>query len=303
VTTLTTCRVCNGQLDLVYQGRGADRSSASFNPSCHRVGEHGDLYRCRKCGTVNQPSLPRGNELHDLYRAVNDDRYMLEERGRRRSARRLLELLATEVPEGRLLQVGCGYGLLLDEARRRGYQAEGVELAREAARYAREQLGLAIRETAIEQAQLDSERYDAILLVDVLEHLDEPVAVLDRLLAVLRPGGALLIVTPDPTSLTARVAGGHWWCYVPAHCCLIPRRTLLELVRARRLEVVRESFSVHSFTPGYWLEGLGERGGWAGRAIMAVAAKLPRRTLLTASLKDERVLLVRQLHAGAAIGR
>ena len=178
-----------------------------------------------------------------------------------------------------------------------------VELARAAARYAREQLGLAIRETAIEQAQLDSERYDAILLVDVLEHLDEPVAVLDRLLAVLRPGGALLIVTPDPTSLTARVARGRWWCYVPAHCCLIPRQTLLALVSARRLEVVRESFSVHSFTPGYWLEGLGERGGWAGRAIMAVAAKLPRRTLLTASLKDERVLLVRQLHAGAAIGR
>ncbi len=252
---------------------------------------------------MHQPSLPRGRELHDLYRAVSDESYMLQERGRRRTARRLLDLLGAYVQEGRLLQVGCGHGLLLDEARRRGYRVEGVELSIEAARYARERLGLTVRETAIEDAELEGERYDAILLVDVLEHLDDPVAVLERLLAVLAPDGALLIVTPDPTSLMARAAGSRWWCYLPAHCCLIPRRTLRELIGARGMEVVEDVRSVHSFTPGYWLAGLGERGGRAGRAIARVAARLPRSVLLTASLRDERVLLARPTNAGAPARR
>jgi SAM-dependent methyltransferase len=233
---------------------------------------------------------------------MSDERYMLEERGRRRTARWLLDRLGAYLPQGRLLQVGCGHGLLLDEARRRGYDVDGVEPSVEAARYARDRLGLAVREMAIEEAELEGERYDAILLVDVLEHLDDPVATLDRLLAVLAPGGAVLIVTPDPSSLTARVAGSHWWCFVPAHYCLIPRKTLRELMDARGLLVLEDVPSVHSFTPGYWLAGLGERGGWAGRTITRLAARLPRGLLLTASLRDERVLLARRVetHAHAA---
>lgn len=302
VPTATVCRICDGQLELAQRGGNRAYEPASFNPSCHRVGEHGDLYRCRECGTVHQPSLPHGAELHDLYRAVDDHTYMLEERGRRRAARRLLDLLGAHVSQGRLLQVGCGYGLLLDEARRRGYDVEGVELSAEGSRYAREQLGLTVHEMAVEEMQLEGKRYDALVLVDVIEHLEDPVAVLDRLLRVLEPDGAVLIVTPDPLSLTARVAGSHWWCYIPAHCCLIPRTTLRELVAARGLEVVEDGFSVHSFTPGYWLAGLGERGGWAGRAIMALAARLPRSALLSASLRDERVVLARR-NAGVPVPR
>jgi SAM-dependent methyltransferase len=231
--------------------------------------------------------------LHELYRTVRDETYMLEERGRRRTARRLLDLLGSCVPRGRLLQVGCGYGLLLDEARRRGYDGEGYELSVAAAQYARERLGLEVHNMAIEQADLEGERYDAVLLVDVLEHIDDPLLMLERLLAVLAPGGALLVVTPDPSSLVARVAGSRWWCYLPAHCCLIPRRTLRELILARGLRIVSDAPAVHSFTLGYWLAGLGERGGWLGWVIGQVAARLPRDLQVTASLRDERVLLAR----------
>jgi 2-polyprenyl-3-methyl-5-hydroxy-6-metoxy-1,4-benzoquinol methylase len=252
---------------------------------------------------VHQSSLPRGKELHELYRAMSDERYMLEERGRRRTARRFLDQLGAYVPEGRLLQVGCGHGLLLDEARRRGYEVEGVELSLEAASYARDRLGLPVRDMPIEEVELDGERYDAILLVDVLEHLDDPIAVLERLLGVLAPDGALLVVTPDPSSLMARLASSRWWCYVPAHSCLIPRKTLRAVLAARGLAVVEDAYSVHSFTVGYWLAGLGERGGWAGRAITEVASRLPRGLLLTGSLRDERVLLARRRETRVAAHR
>lgn len=285
--------MCAGPLELLQRGSAGAYASMDFNPSCHRAGEHHDLYRCAGCGTVHQPSLPHGAELHELYRGVKDERYLREERGRRHTARRLLDMLGRYVHGGRVLQVGCSYGLLLDEARRRGYEVEGVEVASEPARYARERLGLPVRELAIEDARLEGERYDAILLVDVLEHLDDPLAVLDRLLGVLAGDGALLIVTPDPTSLVARAAGSRWWCYVPAHACLIPRGSLRRLLRARGLEVVEDRPSVHTFTLRYWLGGLGERGGLLGAAIAWLAARVPREAMLTASLRDEREMLVR----------
>jgi 2-polyprenyl-3-methyl-5-hydroxy-6-metoxy-1,4-benzoquinol methylase len=289
--TPSCCRICSGQLELARRGTNSTLAPSAFEPTCHRVGEHGDLYRCRDCGTVHQPSLPQGAELHDLYRQMSDESYLLEEEGRRRMARRLLDLLGGHVPHGRLLDVGCGHGLLLDEARRRGYEVEGLELSAQAARYARETLGLSVRETALENTALDDDRYDAVVAVDVLEHLDDPVGALKHMCALLAPGGALLVATPDPSSLVARLAGRRWWCYLPAHLCLIPRETLRTLIRANGLVLAEDVPHVLSFTVKYWLAGVSERGGWAAGAIAYLAARLPRTLILTASLRDEHVLL------------
>src|SRR5580704_11070094 len=80
VPILTACRVCNGRLELAQRGSGSATEPSAFRPSYHRMGEHGDLYRCCDCGTVQQPSLPRGTELHDLYREMSDDAsYLAEE--------------------------------------------------------------------------------------------------------------------------------------------------------------------------------------------------------------------------------
>ncbi len=298
MSTACVCRVCAGRLELIQRGGSSTYESIAFRPSCHRAGGHGDLYRCDGCGTIHQPSLPRGKQLHQLYRAMSDERYLSEERGRRLMARRLLDRLEEHVLRGRLLDVGCGYGLLLDEARRRGYDVEGVELSVEGVRYARQRLGLRVREMALEEAaQLDAsrgERYDAVLAVDVLEHLDEPVAALEHLGALLAPGGVLLITSPDPSSLAARMAKSRWWCYEPAHVCLIPRSKLRELIRETGLELREDVTAVQSFTLGYWLSCLSERGRGSGsRALAYLASRLPR-VMLTASLKDERLLLARR---------
>jgi SAM-dependent methyltransferase len=239
--------------------------------------------------------------LQNLYREMDDETYLVEERGRRRTARRLLDLLAGHVPSGRLLDVGCGYGLLLDEARSRGYEVEGIELSSAAARYARARLGLRVLETSLEESMLDGERFDAIVIVDVLEHVDDPVATLERVRSLLAPGGALLIATPDPSSFVARIAGRRWWCYLPAHYCLIPRATLRKLLEANDLATVEDVPFVLSFTLRYWLAGLGERGGWASGMIASVTSRLPRKLMFTASLKDEHVLLARAPAADARL--
>src|SRR5829696_2768090 len=195
----SACRICSGDVKLRIRGRGAAPTAAVLSPSHHAPGGHGDLFACVECGTVQQPALPAGAELHDLYRDMRDDAYLGEEQGRRATAARLLDLIAPFAAGGRLLDVGCGPGLLLDEARRRGYETVGLELSRASAAHARDALGLDVRELALEDFPEQS-GFDVVVLADVLEHLDDPVGGVARCAALLRPGGVLCVVTPDPSS-------------------------------------------------------------------------------------------------------
>ena len=117
--------------------------------------------------------------------------------------------------------------------------------------------------------------YGAVVLADVLEHLDDPVGALRQIAALLAPGGVTLIVTPDPASRTARLAGARWWGYLPSHTYLIPHSTLRELLRDAGLETVEERHFWRTFSFGYWIAGLGERSGPVRSAVKAVEKTRP----------------------------
>jgi SAM-dependent methyltransferase len=290
----SSCRVCSGELRLLLPGAGAPAGAEAFSPSCHELGLHGDLLICHECGAVEQPGLPSGEDLHALYRETRDGSYLTEEAGRRATARRLLELIGEHVPDGRLLDVGCGPGLLLDEARSAGYDVVGVELSREAALHARDALGLDVREVALEDFD-DAGGFDVVVLADVIEHVDDPVGAIARCADLLRPGGVLCVVTPDPSSATARLAGRRWWGYLPAHTCLLPRRTLRELLVGAGLVVAADVPLVRTFAARRWAGGLAERLGRLQGPVDAVARRVPAQASLSLSLGDERVVLAQQV--------
>jgi SAM-dependent methyltransferase len=292
-----TCRVCSAATTLLYPGHGGGPTPDAFMPTNHRPGEHGDLYQCRHCGTVQQPTLPSGEELHDLYRDMDDAAYLEEAEGRRASAARLLDLIGKYVSGGTLLDVGCGHGLLLDEARQRGYMTMGLDLSVTASAYARDVLALDVRSQSLESfvEEHPAGSMNAIVLADVLEHVDDPIAAVDACQRLLAPRGALCIVTPDPSSPAARVAGRHWWGYVPAHTFLLPRATLLELVSARGLVVSDDLPLVRSFSVRYWLRGLGGRGGILASVANAVSRTALGGRQLSLSLWDARVVLAHKV--------
>jgi SAM-dependent methyltransferase len=291
-----TCRICSGPLRLLHPGTLGGASASALAPTNHLPGMYADLFACARCGSVQQPALPRGAALLDLYRGMRDDDYLAEEAGRRRTARRLLARLGAAPGAGgaRLLEVGCGHGLLLDEARRLGWTVRGLDLSKSAAGHARDTLDLDVAEIPVEDPALDGEAFDAIVLADVVEHLDDPLATLRRCRSLLAPGGALLIVTPDPSSRTARLAGARWWGFLPAHTCLIPRAELRRIVAGLGLAVVDDVSLVRSFTPAYWVRGLIERGGRLPGPARAALARMPERPLVSLSLGDERVVVARE---------
>jgi SAM-dependent methyltransferase len=296
------CDICGGPLELRHAGDGSALTPDMLVPTNHEPGRHGDLYACAHCGTVHQPGLPTGAGLTDLYREMSDDLYLSEEKGRRATARRLLDLIRRNVPAGDLLDVGCGHGLLLDEARRSGYSVTGLELSGSARLYATEVLGLDVCDETIEgfAASGTEGSFQVIVLADVIEHLEDPLGALDACERLLAPGGALCVATPDPSSAAACLAGPRWWGYIPAHTYLFPRRTLRELLESRGLVISEDLPLVRSFEFRYWLNGLAERGKAFGELARAAARTGVGDRTLSMSLGDERVMLAHKVQVARA---
>jgi 2-polyprenyl-3-methyl-5-hydroxy-6-metoxy-1,4-benzoquinol methylase len=101
---------------------------------------------------------------------------------------------------GRLLDVGCAYGFFLEEARRQGWRAEGIDLSAGAIAHA-ESRGLDARVASLESAEFEAESFDAVTMFYVLEHLLDPRAALEKVHRWLRPGGVLLLRIPHTAPL------------------------------------------------------------------------------------------------------
>ena len=285
-----TCRLCGDAIELRYPGVTDWADQGAFAPSSHEVGAHGDLYVCRRCGTVQTGELPTPEFLESRYADTQDFEYLDQEDGRRRSARRLLSLLAQRVAPGRMLDIGCGHGLLMDEARRRGWDPTGLEFSHSAVRHARS-LGLTVLEHSIEEAPLQEGSFDAVMAVDLIEHVTEPREFVRRCRSLLAPGGALVIATPDPESLLARAFGQRWWGYIPAHLHLLPRRMLRELLEADGLTLSDDVAMVRDFSVSYWVAGLAGRGGPLAK-LQATLHRMPfADQTLGFALGDERVVI------------
>ena len=131
-----------------------------------------------------------------------------------------LDALARLVrPESaRLLEIGCGQGEVLAEARMRGFVVSGTEISSHAAAVANRRLPEpAVRVGALDQVALPASHFDAILAADVIEHVRDPHAFLTRVHQLLAPGGVLLLVTPSLDSWTRRWLRSRWMEYKIEH--------------------------------------------------------------------------------------
>ena len=139
----------------------------------------------------------------------------------------LLQRLPAARPGDRLLDVGCATGFLLEEARDRGWQPSGIERSAWAAGIARRALGdAAVHVGDLADAPFPAGTFSVVTLVDVLEHLPDPAGALARVAALLRPGGAAVVVTPSLASWSRRILGRGWPHFKEEHLWYLTPRSL-----------------------------------------------------------------------------
>ncbi len=175
----------------------------------------GPLLRCPECGQlVSQCSealyWQSMQEFNDPRGTLPDARSAV--RSQRRSKKYLgniSALLGKKPAQTRLLDVGCSSGAFLGAAVRLGYAAEGVEPAAKAAATA-QAAGLKVYQGLLHEAAYASASFDAITLLEVIEHLKEPLPLLQECQRILKPGGVLLVGTANADSWQAHAFGAHW---------------------------------------------------------------------------------------------
>lgn len=106
----------------------------------------------------------------------------------------------------RVLDVGCGHGLFLAQARAAGFLAEGIEADAEVAPLARQYSGCAVRVGSFPAVLEPNDEFDAVIFHDVLEHLPDPTAALRAAAEHVRPGGVVALVVPDQLGIFFRLA-------------------------------------------------------------------------------------------------
>jgi SAM-dependent methyltransferase len=172
--------------------------------------------------------------------------------------------LGTKEPDlpvpGRMLDIGCVSGWMLDHYRQLGWEVEGVEYSPSACAAGRKR-ALTIHCGSLRDAQLPSSSFDFIRTNHSFEHLSDPHETLDEIARLLKPNGTLFVGVPDTMGLTARLFGREWF-YVgaPIHTINYSRDNLSALLERHgfKIEAVRGN-SNHGGTVGSLQSWVGNR--------------------------------------------
>lgn len=223
------CWVCGATQQTVVRKstREISLSPHLFKITDSHYGQTDTLYQCQTCGF---------KQCHDLmqvlgfYEKLEDKDYEESRIPRTTQAQCILKTLPVHGSSKRLLDIGAGSGILVEEAQKLGYLAEGVEPSEWLCDKAIKR-GLRVHLGTLPHMNL-TPPYDIVTLIDVIEHVSNPVELLKLVYPMMAKDGLGVVVTPDVSSLTARLMGYRWWHYRIAHIGYFNRATL-ELALAK----------------------------------------------------------------------
>jgi len=156
----------------------------------------------------------------------------------------------------RVLDVGCGRGVILGSLAEKGFEVHGLEISAEAARGADPRAEIRIADS-LRDAEYRSASFDQIIIWHVLEHVVDPAGTLREAHRILKPGGRLIVAVPNFASLQARCTGAAWFHLdLPRHIYHFPLSALRQLLTLTGFRVR----SVHHFSlrqnPFGWIQSL-----------------------------------------------
>lgn len=205
---------------------------------------------------------PEGGKSKRLFTsAINGylaDRYGYMTASPLSTAARLMKLLITLIPTlrdeaaarvfwldskpcGQLLEVGFGNGATLNRLKTLGWNVSGIEFDPVAVNLARK-LGIDARLGSLEEGAYPDAAFDAVVSSHLLEHLPDPQAHLKECHRILRPGGRLVLTTPNAVALGHTIFGQHWrGLEPPRHLYLFGPASIVQLAKVAGFHSVKVS--------------------------------------------------------------
>lgn len=219
------------------------------------------VVRCNHCGmlyTDPRPDIPGMTRLYQRYYdssngSVNRVLKKAKSYGWLRRlwhvycGQYLTEMLGKAT--GRVLDVGCGTGGLLDELRQAGCDVHGIELNPDSVKTCIDK-GLDVQCGALLNLEVPENSFDTVVLWHALEHLISARKALEKIMRILKPGGRVFIYSPNANSYVARYFRENWWAWhVPFHFYHFTPATICRLAGDLGFTMVK----CGSKTPEYYI--------------------------------------------------
>lgn len=190
--------------------------SRKFTQSMQLVATRFDIHDCQQCGTGVLSPLPSSGELASFYigqyYGESGQKFgRLTEIPVRLIGNRQTRFLTRHLSAGgRVLDVGCGRGVVASPLAAAGYSVTGVEISRDAVGGIDPRVEVVVA-GSLEEAPLATESFDLVVIWHVLEHVVDPAATLQAAHRVLKPGGKLVVAVPNYSSWQSRLFGSAWF--------------------------------------------------------------------------------------------
>ncbi len=151
-----------------------------------------------------------------------------------------VQMFLNDLPPGRLFDAGCGDGQFLHLMAQRGWKGCGVDFDAAAIESGRAKYGLDLKVGDFQSAAIEENAFDAVTMSHVIEHVPDPIASFEKCRRLLKPGGRLVVTTPNIRSLGHQRFKQHWrGLEPPRHLQIFAPNLLAECARRAGLEVVR----------------------------------------------------------------
>jgi SAM-dependent methyltransferase len=162
------------------------------------------MVKCDYCGLVYlnpRPSLATLIKLYNDYHQRDGKDEHSWAKLMEKNFRQASDLLNRLFPDkGNVLDIGCGYGHFIRIMKDSGWSVTGIEPSSRTSGYALSK-GLTVYETTIDDAILSKDFFEAVTAFYVFEHLLDPLAALEKVFTLLKPGGVLVLRLPHTTPL------------------------------------------------------------------------------------------------------
>jgi 2-polyprenyl-3-methyl-5-hydroxy-6-metoxy-1,4-benzoquinol methylase len=185
---------------------------------------------------------PRDRDISSIYKNVGEDEYYISSKEDRivtfERDYQKLESVIGPAHGRKMLDVGCGYGLFLGVCKNHGWEAYGCELSEVQWRKAKEHYDR-VYNKEVRDCGFPENFFDLVTMNEVIEHVPSPKTLLKEAYHVIKPGGHIVLTTPDRSSWPAKLFGKRWLAYARMHLYYFTPYTLGRMLEGQGFRVIK----------------------------------------------------------------
>jgi SAM-dependent methyltransferase len=221
-----------------------------------------NLVKCNHCGLIYINPQPSKDEILSYY---TQDYYGISNMRFKGIIEKFVHIkreirakrIKKYVKSGKILDIGCGRGIFLNEMRKKGYETYGTEISEIGAKYVKEVLKLNVFIGPIEEIKFPDNSFDIITIYHVLEHLPNPSRTLKEIQRILKPGGLLVVSVPNIQSLQSKIFKTYWFHLdIPRHYFHFNLQSLKKILPSEKLDVLKIKRFSFEHGPFGWIQSV-----------------------------------------------